>query len=73
MTAKASTNSAASFRSRLLALRGRLPPLSSPAVPFMAGLALLSLGAFWAWPPAGLIAPGLVLLFVALAGNKAEP
>lgn len=47
----------------------QLPPLTSSIVPFVIGLALLSAGAFWAWPPAGLIAPGLVLLYVALAGD----
>lgn len=62
---RASTKRAGSWRSKL-------PPLASPVVPFAAGLLLLSLGAFWAWPPAGLIAPGLVLLFVALAGSKVE-
>jgi hypothetical protein len=45
------------------------PALGSPLVPFVAGLLLLSAGAYLAYPPAGLIAPGLVLLYVALAGE----
>lgn len=47
----------------------KLPPMTSSLIPFVLGLLLLSAGSFWAWPPAGLIAPGLVLLYVALAGD----
>jgi hypothetical protein len=53
--------------------RLNLPPVTnSNVLPFFAGLILLSLGAYLAYPPAGLIAPGLVLLYVALAGEAKE-
>jgi len=47
--------------------------ISSNVAPFFAGLLLLSVGAFLAYPPAGLIAPGLVLLYVSLAGESERP
>lgn len=50
----------------------KLPPASSPVVPFVLGLVLVSLGAALAYLPAGLMVPGAVLLFVALAGGKQE-
>lgn len=56
--------------SRLFSWRAKLPPASSPVVPFVIGLVLLSLGAALAYPPAGLMVPGAVLLFVALAGSR---
>jgi len=56
--------------SRFSKLVGRLPPASSPVVPFVAGLVLLSLGAALAYLPAGLMVAGAVLLFVALAGSR---
>lgn len=51
---------------RLRRLAANYPDLAAFAV----GLALLSAGCFWAWPPAGLIAPGAVLIAVALFGDK---
>jgi hypothetical protein len=51
-------------------LLSKLPPASSPVVPFVAGLVLLSLGAALAYLPAGLMVAGAVLLFVALAGSR---
>lgn len=50
-----------------------LPPVHSNVVPFVLGLVLLSAGAFLAYPPAGLIAPGLVLLYMTLAGDRSGP
>ena len=51
-------------------MKNRLPPLTSNVVPFVLGLVLLSAGAYFAYPPAGLMVPGLVLLYTALAGEK---
>ena len=36
---------------------------------FMAGLALFGAGLAWAWPPLGLIGPGVVLMAVAIIGG----
>lgn len=33
----------------------------------LAGLGLTSAGSYWVYPPAGLLVPGLVLLWLALA------
>jgi len=49
-----------------------LPPLESPAVPFVLGLVLLSVGLSWAWLPLGPIGAGAVLLYVALAGDREQ-
>jgi len=42
----------------------------SDAFPFLCGLALVTAGAFWVYPPAGLFVPGLVLLYVALSRDR---
>ena len=39
---------------------------------FALGLALSSVGLWQAWPPAGLIWPGLVLMAIVLFGTQSE-
>lgn len=36
---------------------------------FVAGLLMFGLGCGWAWPPAGLIGPGVILMALAVRGG----
>lgn len=40
---------------------------------FVFGLLLFGAGLFWAWPPLGLIGPGLVLMAIILLGGGDKP
>lgn len=58
--------------------RLRLPPIRWPKLPainpnlavFAVGLVLFGAGAYAAYPPAGLIGPGIILMAIALFGDK---
>lgn len=53
---------------RLRRIAANYPDLAA----FALGWALLSFGAGWAYPPAGLMVAGAVLIGVALFGDKAR-